>query len=209
MGFVKFDFYDMNNFYDSLFEEVEDKPLSANFEAVGYESQYFLRNYGSAFAFVLVFLVYAILAVLISFCCGKRDNKVARKARSVAKAYFWNSPIALVNESFLLTLLSAIVNIQLEFNFKTTFNSLCIGLSLVGAFLSIATLIFFPVLYCNRLNFKKITEDDILTDDETEKEAADEKDKERIEKYGMLLDNLDLERKSKKVVILTFIMSFV
>jgi len=62
-------------------------------------------------------------------------------------------------------------------------------------FFCLASFIFFPVLYCCRLHLKKSTAD------ETHQEGLE--DDERIETYGALLVNLDLENIRKNVLIAT------
>jgi len=66
-------------------------------------------------------------------------------------------------------------------------------------FLCLASFVFFPVLYCCKLHLKKSTKD------ETDEEGLE--DQQRIEVYGGLMDNLDLQKLCKRVLIATPMMS--
>ena len=56
-----FDIIPMEDFYDDLLDLEPQEPLSEKFEAVGFESVYFLHNMGSL---IIAFLVYPILVLL-------------------------------------------------------------------------------------------------------------------------------------------------
>jgi hypothetical protein len=110
MGFVAYDLVDISPYYDSYFELV-NLPKNVHYEALGYESQYMLRNFGSAFLFIALNLVYAIPMSLIACCFKNKENWLIRKAHETRKSYFWNTPITTLNEAFLILLVTSDVNI--------------------------------------------------------------------------------------------------
>ena len=98
--------------------------------------------------------------------------------------YFWNSPLGILNETFVLTLLSSIVNIQLQFDFHTPFNRLGLTIGIIGLIVCISSLIFLPILYWKKFHLRA------ATGEETQEEA--DQDEENMERFGEMLNDLDV-----------------
>ena len=112
MEIAAFDFYDFGDIiYDKMNIEPTD-PIDSNFESVGFESQYFLVNMGTMVIFYLIYLFFFILAPIIrllrkSCRCMKRCSK--RLDRSI----YWGSLITLMNESYMIIIVCALINIKI------------------------------------------------------------------------------------------------
>lgn len=76
-----FDPINMDGLFDSV-TGLESKPLSTNYEALGYESGYFVRNMGSLCLIIIVLpLAYFGVRGLLALCtCGSSEwqNKTHR-----------------------------------------------------------------------------------------------------------------------------------
>jgi len=68
MTVASFDVLPTDNFYDKVLNTTPTLPLTANFEAVGFESMYFLYNMGSLMVLLMVFALLAIISWLFSLC---------------------------------------------------------------------------------------------------------------------------------------------
>jgi len=65
------------------------EPLNSNFEAVGFESVYFLHNLGT---FLVAYLLYPVLMLLqkILKCCGSLSEKVAIRGEQLRQTLYYN-----------------------------------------------------------------------------------------------------------------------
>jgi hypothetical protein len=157
LTFVAFDFMDISPFYDKQFVLV-NKSKNTNYEALGYESQYMLRNFGSAILFIILALLEALVMTLITCFSKNRKIWIVNRAYKTKDKYFWNTPIATLNEGFLLFLLCSEINLHMEPKFHTEWQRMNSVICIILVFFCIAAFIFFPCLYGNKLHLNKVTD---------------------------------------------------
>jgi len=103
------DIINCDDFFDRELELTPTEPLSYNFEKIGYESLYSIRNFGSlSFAFLIIPGIILIANFIGLFNC--RPCKTARD--KVNKAYFWNGIIGFINENFILICICWMLNLK-------------------------------------------------------------------------------------------------
>jgi len=109
MQVMALDLIDCDDFFDRVLQLKENEPISYNFEKIGYESVYSIRNFGSlGFAFVIAPVV-IILANLIGLCSCETPQKIKHR---VNKEYFWNGTIGFINENFILITICWMINLN-------------------------------------------------------------------------------------------------
>ena len=79
MEIAAFDFYDFGDIIHEHFEIEETDPIDANFESVGFESQYFLVNMGTMAVFYLIYIALVFASPFLGACrsrckCAKRAS---------------------------------------------------------------------------------------------------------------------------------------
>ena len=155
-------------------------PVNPKFEAVGFESQYFLVNMGTMAVFYGIYIINLIVAIVVSPCKKtKRSGKLRRFAKRMDKKVYWGSLITLVNETFVIILIAVIINLKI-FNYDTpgyrAMSILCI--LIFTLILAVPTLLILLLL----VNFDKL------------------EDKDYMRKYGAFYENLNL--KAGRIVLL-------
>ena len=106
-----FDVYDFTDFFHEYLELDLVEAPSPKFEAVGMESVYFYNNLGT-FTFVIAgqLMLVALWAILAVF--GLCIKKARKWQDALAKRIFFNSWIVIVQESFLIVMVAALVQLD-------------------------------------------------------------------------------------------------
>ena len=81
MEIAAFDFIELDDTVLEIFQLEALDPIDANFEAVGFQSQYVLINMGSLIIFYLVYFVLCIVVPQLTICdskCGLCCQKLIR-----------------------------------------------------------------------------------------------------------------------------------
>ena len=88
-------------------------PIDPNFEAVGFDSQYFPVNMGTMIFFFLIYLV--LLCILLPLCglCASKVRKFKKCRKRLSRKLRWNSLITLVFESYQIIVVCVLINIQI------------------------------------------------------------------------------------------------
>ena len=115
---ITFDSIPTDEIYEYVFEfsEVDDEPLSEEFEAVGYESRLTLINMGSLFLVNFLVLPLFLLIALLVFYWFKLctpGNRITRylfkKAKGQVDEFFFNGIIMTIDASLLVTTIIALI----------------------------------------------------------------------------------------------------
>lgn len=113
---VSFDMIPTDDLYAKLFrlDEVDDEPVSAVFEEIGYESKLSMNNLGSLFL-LLIFqpLQILIFKILKKACFCKREpiaKTVIKIADSRLDNLIWNGLISFHQSTYLVTTMIALIN---------------------------------------------------------------------------------------------------
>ena len=148
MSIAAFDFYDFTDIIHDNFGIEPTEPLDANFEALGFESQYFLVNMGSMAAFYLFFFTLVFVSLVLTMCCG-RCRRVEKVRKRLNRNVYWGHLITLMNESYSILIVCVLINIQ-TISFETTGQSVMSVLCVAFLIFSVIVPLFFTVrLYQN------------------------------------------------------------
>ena len=141
MQIAAFDFYDFSDHIHELFQIEPTDPLSPNFEAIGFESQYFLVNMGSMVLFYLFFFLLVLLSLILMLCCSsKRCKRVGKFRASLKRKIYWGQLITLMNESYSILFICVLINAKvLSYDTK----GLAVMSVLCAIFLSLSILVPF------------------------------------------------------------------
>jgi len=182
---VAFDVVPTDNAYDTIFSFEESKPVTTNFELMGYESVYAIRNLGSMF---LIFILAAMAGAFLAISSISKSAKVHEYRGMVKERLFWNGILSFLNETYIILCVSFMLNLQVLWDPETpkshggTIFSLIIGITIgiVLIALPIFIAIYFP------MNKDKILECDY----------------EFKQKFGTVFEELNVKRHGSAVFAL-------
>jgi hypothetical protein len=132
----------------------DDVIVNQNFKNLGYDSEYFIINFGT----LLLVLGYLIIMLLFYACTsGKGTSRFVRCRNQVTKGLVWNSVLSFVSESYMLLSISSVVNTT-----KFQFEDLGTALSSNFTAVVLILLVVFPVftllfMYMKRRKLNKET----------------------------------------------------
>lgn len=112
MQVASFNVFPTDELFDWLFNFKPSEPVTARFEALGYETKYFVKNMGVVF---LVGVIFVILLALIP--CLKAMNLIHKfsatdKVESwLYKTLCWNLILRFLIESYILIAISSFINV--------------------------------------------------------------------------------------------------
>ena len=112
---LEFEYFNFGEFMDSMLDLIPTGPLNSKFEAIGFESLYFINNLGSFFL-VLVFGVLLLPIWLLLESIGLYSQWAKRKANSLSKRLFINTYISTIVESFMIVILCALITVKYATN---------------------------------------------------------------------------------------------
>lgn len=96
---ASFDIIDVNPLIKKALSLNETEPMNANFEAIGFQSMYFLNNMGSLTIGFLIYLV-GLLAILCLKPFLNRSIWVNKIYLKLKKMLFYNSIVSMMMESY-------------------------------------------------------------------------------------------------------------
>jgi len=141
-----FDPINMDGLYDLLMG-LENDPVSTNFEALGYESAFIIRNMGSLCLIILLMPViyFTTRGVLSLICCGSTacQNTAHRWKFLIKQAIKWNGLIEFVNDIYLVVAITSFINLR---NLESQEHSVASTINYVVAILACAMVICFPLV---------------------------------------------------------------
>ena len=92
MQIASFDYLDVGAQFDKVFETADSEALGVNFEALGFETTYFIHNMGSMLLPILFIPFFMAIGFMFQSCgrfspsCGKIGDKIIVSLR-------WNGTI--------------------------------------------------------------------------------------------------------------------
>lgn len=177
---VSFDLIDSSFAFDTSdsawFTLSPSQGLGNNFDELGYESALILLNLGTLALMLILIPILSLIIIVVSYCT-KNSKKVRRYwHQKVKNPFFFNAIIGFLEESFLMIAVSMLINQKQAFlglapkDFNFWFSCL------ISPFLALT-----PVLICyfylkNEHLWKRVV---------------------FRQKYGIILDNLDLKNAKK------------
>ena len=155
MEIAAFDFYDFGDIIHELFKILPTNPIDANFDSIGFESQYFMVNIGTMIVFYLIYTLALVLSVSLHRCATKEHKRVRSCSRGLDRRIYWGTAITLMTETYQIVTVCVLINMKI-LNFDT------VGMAVMSAFCIIFLVlsILLPVFFLCKvgLNFEEIQE---------------------------------------------------
>jgi len=111
MSIAAFELFEIGEYNNSLLGLEATSPVNENYNAVGFESVYFINNMGTLFIF---FLLYPI-ALLIEFILrklAKRSFAVEKVHQSIKGKVYWSAIITLIFESYSMITICCLIHFE-------------------------------------------------------------------------------------------------
>ena len=118
MEICHFDIIEVGEYYDMLFEEIPPtEPLTESLDNIGFGDTYFMHNLGCLSLVIIIFLIFQSIIFCFSRkeCFGKPCKKIKclwfvnKHAKSYIPNMFWNVPMQLMIESFIVVILCGFI----------------------------------------------------------------------------------------------------
>ena len=139
MAIAAFDFFEIGPYLDELLNLDPSDPVNGNFEAVGFESIYFLHNLGTL---VFAFMVY-LTAVIYSWLCRHMCcDRVTYHGENLQRKLKYDALITIHNESYSVVAVSCLINMH-----RLSWTSYGTAIHSSVTLIALAILIGFPLLY--------------------------------------------------------------
>ena len=158
MEIAAFDFYDFGDIIHENMKIEPTDPIDANFEAVGFESQYWMVNLGTMFVFYLIYIAIALFIAPSLFCCRTKSKRVKKCSKKLNKSIYWGTLITLINESYIIFVVCVLINLQIF-----SMDSLGLQIMSIGgaAFITLGVIIPVAIIIYLLVNFKNLEEPSI------------------------------------------------
>jgi len=125
MKIAAFDFVPTDDMYVYLFD-IEETPISANFENLGYEKRQFLYNTGSLSLVILFFMPFLLIIGLIGLLpCQSAKNWSTKRKQSL----FFEGVFSFLIESYMILCIAACIG-QTNVSWKSGFSLTAFGSNL-------------------------------------------------------------------------------
>jgi hypothetical protein len=137
-----FEFVDLSPYFLRWLKLEQTDAINTNFDALGYNSLYFLCNMNTLFIGYIGYMLYCIAALLLNKCCTRNFN-IMSKADDIRDSLFYGSFISMISETYSLVAVCAFVGLS-------TFEFTSYGLFVDSVFRASAffMLVAYPVLIC-------------------------------------------------------------
>lgn len=89
MEIASFDFYDFSEPIHEMFELEPTDPVDARFEALGFESKYFLVNMGTMVVFYLFYFLLVSTSLILSLCQHSKCRRLSKLQASLKRKIHW------------------------------------------------------------------------------------------------------------------------
>ena len=109
MQIVCFDILPTDSTYEFAFSLEEEKPISINFNALGYETIYFSKNLGSLYIFMHYFPIMAFLCYFFKRLEHPRFKWIKTKLEAVEKKIYWGETLFFFGENYIVFCVSATI----------------------------------------------------------------------------------------------------
>ena len=109
MKIASFDIIPIGDLIDEYGGMTPRDPINANFEAIGFESMYLVTNLGTILIVICSFPILALIYLILKPFQFKCAMYIKAK---IAASIFWNSPIKVFEEGFIIIALCCMINLQ-------------------------------------------------------------------------------------------------
>lgn len=103
-----FSLFPTDEIYTFLLDLPEQDAVSVNFDQVGYGTNFYILNVGDLFVIALSFPVNVIIANILLHL---DSIKFKTKARNLLEPVYWEGPLALIEETYIITCISAFLGV--------------------------------------------------------------------------------------------------
>jgi len=111
MGIAAFDFFETNEIVNSLLNLEDTDAINENYEALGFESTYFINNMGSMFIIFIMYPVLILLELLLRLMT-KVCPTCADPWMYLRQKLYWNALIRLVFEGYSIISICCLIQIK-------------------------------------------------------------------------------------------------
>ena len=111
-----FDILEIGEYVEEILDLMTKEPVNEKFEAIGFESTYFINNLGS-FIFLPIGYVLLILLWITLYPCKNKSFRLDRCRHKLAGLVSWNRWIVLITESFLVVTICFMIAYKYDFEF--------------------------------------------------------------------------------------------
>jgi hypothetical protein len=168
----------MDDFYDENLQLDDTGPYTSQFEFLGFETFYALKNLGSLVLLILGSIAWTILVSPLLLC---ENKKVKDFAKSQHEGVYWNGIILFAYETYILFAMAGAIGTQ-YITFDTYGNTINFVVSALFWAIAIVLPLFIAVYYTKNFHL------------------AWPIDERFYRKSGQILEELDLKRLGKRVV---------
>ena len=149
MSIAAFDFIEFGDIIHEAFSIEATDPINDQFNSVGFESQYFLNNLGTIALFYIVYLLFVLVVTPLLVCCGRYSISIMKKSKRLNQKIYWNSFLTLLNETFMILIVSVLLNMQI---FSVESPGLTV-MSILCAFMLLVAVIAPVIIICRLCKF--------------------------------------------------------
>ncbi len=129
---------------NSLVAKQDAPPLSANFEALGYETSLFVPSMGSL---ILIYVFFPAFVPVLLLIRKLPHEKVKMKADAILEKTFFNSILSFFEETYLVMTISSFANLLVFYRGSVT-GDINFSLALVTLLIIIGFPLFITFVYC-------------------------------------------------------------
>jgi len=102
-----FDYVEVGDYFEKVFDISDSDPIDQNFEALGFETTFFLYNMGSMLFLLVLTPIILALGGLLQLC--DRFESCKKVGQRIDRAWRWSGTIQIIKEMFGLAVLSACI----------------------------------------------------------------------------------------------------
>jgi len=185
MSIAAMEIVSTDDLFDRAYQLEDSEPFTPNFETMGYESMYSIRNFG------LLYILASLcpLVLLLGYLANKLPFTWAKRLYyKIYNFYFWSAIVSFLQGSFLLMAMCAALNTK---HFK--FNSYGNACNSLFALLCIALIILMPLYVAYEYIKCILSLSDDSADEEEENEAAEQQEPGRLQRLQRHKDEFVLQ----------------
>ena len=118
MQIAAFDVIETDSFFNMLLRLPPTNPVNEQFQALGFESVYFINNMGSIFLVFLSLLILMIVYAILSRY-DDRSSRLEKTLRKLESYLFWDSQLQFLLESYMIITVCCMISLKHSLSFST------------------------------------------------------------------------------------------
>ena len=139
----------MDTIYAKMLDGRETEAFSTNFALIGFESMWFINNLGTLGVILMLIPMVFLIRPLIKVC--RNHNQVQRARSKLKSILYWNLPIRLMHESYILVAICCLINL-VRLRWDTVWDAINSTLSLLS-FFSLGVIPFAVASFLHKYKF--------------------------------------------------------